>query len=211
MENMNSPLEENQSGDSSNNFKIYSKKAILGFSIFFSTIFGAVLLMTNLRGIGQEKQANIILLCSIIYTALTIFLVNLPENQNSALTYLCNMVGGFVLSEVVFKKNFPNDETIEKKKIWKPLIISILITVPFILALIYKYSIRFKYKFFQVYLIVKFHSKGGTKAFQYVRDGLLEMIKTEIIFGFQPAIFDLFPEPLNAIEMGTIAGQKEYI
>ena len=93
MENMNSPLEENQSGDSSNNFKIYSKKAILGFSIFFSTIFGAVLLMTNLRGIGQEKQANIILLCSIIYTALTIFLVNLPENQNSALTYLCNMYG----------------------------------------------------------------------------------------------------------------------
>ncbi|MGB3587423.1 MAG: hypothetical protein WBA23_12830 [Tunicatimonas sp.] len=134
---MNSPLEENQSGDSSNNFKIYSKKAILGFSIFFSTIFGAVLLMTNLRGIGQEKQANIILLCSIIYTALTIFLVNLPENQNSALTYLCDMVGGFVLSEVVFKKNFPNDETIKKKKIWKPLIISILITVPFILALIY--------------------------------------------------------------------------
>ena len=119
------------------NPKIYSKKAIFGFSIMFSAIFGAVLLMQNLKDIGKKKEANIILLLSIIYTAITIYIVNIPDKPITSLTYLCNMIGGAILTEYFFKKSFPNEETFEKKKIWKPLIISILITIPFILALIY--------------------------------------------------------------------------
>lgn len=117
--------------------KIYSKKAIWGFSIFFSAIFGAVLLMQNLKDIGKKKESYIILLLSILYTALTIYIVNIPAEPKSSLTYLCNMIGGVILTEFVYKKNFPNDQNIEKKKIWKPLIISILIIIPFIVAAIY--------------------------------------------------------------------------
>jgi hypothetical protein len=117
--------------------KIYSKRAIWGFSFFFSTIFGAVLLMQNLRGIGKKKESYIVLFLSILYTTLTIYIVNIPEEPKTSLTYLCNIVGGVILTEYVYTKYFSDDQNIEKKKIWKPLIISILITIPFVLALIY--------------------------------------------------------------------------
>ncbi len=116
---------------------LYSKKAILGFSLFFSAIFGAVLLMQNLKDIGKKKEAGIILLLSSIYTAITIYIVNIPDKPNTSLTYICNIVGGVILTEYFYKKSFPNDKTIGKKKIWKPLILSILITIPFVLAMIY--------------------------------------------------------------------------
>ena len=137
MENEISTLGEELDLDSEINPKIYSKRAIWGFSFFFTSIFGGVLLMQNLRDIDRKKEANIVLLFSIVYTALTIYIVNIPENPTSSLSYLCNIIGGLILSEYFYKKYFPNDEPYEKKKIWKPLIISILISIPFILALFY--------------------------------------------------------------------------
>lgn len=117
--------------------KIYSKKAIWGFSIFFSSIFGGVLLMQNLKDINRRKEAFIVLVLSIIYTALTIFIVNIPSKPNSSLTFVCNAIGGLILSNYVFPKYFSEQDKYENKKIWKPLIISILITIPFVLAAIY--------------------------------------------------------------------------
>lgn len=136
---MNDDLQqvENLAENADGNLKIYSKKTIWGFSIFFSAIFGAVLLMQNLKDIGKKKEAHLILILSILYTAITIYIVNIPEDTKSSPALLCNMAGGLILTEYVYKKYFPLDRTIKKKKIWKPLIISIIITIPFILALIY--------------------------------------------------------------------------
>jgi hypothetical protein len=117
--------------------KIYTKRAIWGFSIFFSAIFGAVLLMQNLKDIGRKKEANIILLLSIIYTIISIYIVNIPKEPITSVTYLCNIAGGAVLSEYYFGKYFPSPDDYGKKKIWKPLIISILILIPFMLAMVY--------------------------------------------------------------------------
>ena len=117
--------------------KIYSGKAIWGFSIFFSAIFGAVLLMQNLRDIGKKREAFYILILSIIYTAFAIYFLNMQDEPNSSLTILINMIGGAVLTEYFFKKYFPRAKEHEKKKIWKPLIISLIIMIPFILAIIY--------------------------------------------------------------------------
>lgn len=117
--------------------KIYSKKAIIGFSIFFSPIFGAVLLMQNLKDIKKHKDAYIILFFSIIFTAAVIYIVNIPSRPMTSLTYICNIIGGYILSEYFYKKYFLDEKSYPKKKIWKPLIISILITIPFIIAMIY--------------------------------------------------------------------------
>jgi len=43
------------------NPRIYSMKAIIAFSLIFSSIFGAVLLMQNLKDIGKKKEAKIVL------------------------------------------------------------------------------------------------------------------------------------------------------
>jgi hypothetical protein len=120
-----------------NNPKIYSKQAIRVFSILFTTIFGGVLLMQNLKDIGKKKEANMILIFSIVYTAISIYVVNIPEKPNSSLTFLCNIIGSAILSDYFFQKYFRSGENFVKKKIWKPLIISILITIPFVLALVY--------------------------------------------------------------------------
>lgn len=117
--------------------KIYSHKAIWGFSVFFSAIFGAVMLMQNLKDIGKRKEANIILILSILYTVLSAIIVNLPEKPMTGITLLVNAIGGAVLSSYYYKKYFPSENKYKKKKIWKPLIISLLITVPLLLINIY--------------------------------------------------------------------------
>lgn len=116
--------------------KIYSKKAVMGFSLFFTSIFGGVLLMQNLREAGKKKEARTVLLLSTFYTVLCIYIVNIPEEPNTSLTYVCNIVGGIILTEVFYKKHFADEKSYEKKRIWKPLIISLLITIPFVLAMI---------------------------------------------------------------------------
>ena len=137
MENRNTEVVIADEFEKTENLKIYSKKAIWGFSVFFSAIFGAVLLMQNLRDVGRKKEANQILIYSIIYTIITIIIINAFDKQNTSMNLIFNMAGGGILSEYYFKNYFPNDEKLEKKKIWKPLIISILITIPLVVAAIY--------------------------------------------------------------------------
>ncbi|WP_243347310.1 hypothetical protein [Parabacteroides sp. FAFU027] len=120
-----------------NKISIYSKRAIWGFSIFMTPIFAGVLLMQNLKDVGKKKQAYLALLISLAFTLFTIVVVNSIEAKSNSISYLCNMIGGVVLSEVVFKKHFPNAEEYEYKKIWKPLIIAIALTGLFLACYIY--------------------------------------------------------------------------
>jgi hypothetical protein len=119
-----------------NTVKIYSKRAIWGFSVFFSPVFGGFLLRQNLIDSNRKKEANLILLISIAFTVLTIFIVNSFHTKGGSFSYLFNMVWGAILSEYFFKKYFPDDHY-EYKKIWKALLISIAITVPILLAMIF--------------------------------------------------------------------------
>lgn len=122
--------------------KIYSKKAILGFSIFLSTLFGGVLLYQNLIDAKKKKEAYIVLGISILLTAITIIIVNIPEEPKSSLAYLCGLGGGSLLSYYFVPKYFPNEEQYQKKPIWKPLIIALVIVVIFMTLIIYSGSIE---------------------------------------------------------------------
>ena len=119
--------------------RIYSKKAIWGFSVFFTPVFGGVLLRQNLIDSQRIKEANIVLLASVGFTVLTILIVNSMEKAPGSLTFVLNMAGGGVLSEYFFKKYFSDDQY-EYKKVWKALLISILITIPFLLAIFFDLS-----------------------------------------------------------------------
>ncbi|MDD4968970.1 MAG: hypothetical protein PHT07_06035 [Paludibacter sp.] len=115
--------------------KIYSKRAVWGFSIFFTSIFGGVLLMQNLFALQKKKEAYQVLAFSVVYTALSIYILNLFATPNTGSTYLVNAIGGLVLSEFFFKRNIPDENILPKKKIWKALIISLIIMIPFAAAL----------------------------------------------------------------------------
>lgn len=106
---------------------LYSKKTIQGFTIFFSTIFGTVLLMSNLK---EQKKPNAriqVLIFGIVYTIFSTVILNFLPRM-FFITILFNLIGYAVLSEYFWNKNLGKDLKYRKKKIWKPLIISLLIT-----------------------------------------------------------------------------------
>ena len=105
---------------------LYSKRAIQGFTIFFSTLFGAVLLMSNLKKMNKPKTRVEVLVFGISYTFLTIILLDyLPKTF--FLTILFNLVGYAVLVEYFWNKNLGKELQHQKKQISKPLIISFAI------------------------------------------------------------------------------------
>ncbi|MDF2832783.1 hypothetical protein [Chryseobacterium indoltheticum] len=122
------------------NPKIYSKNAILGFSIFMSVLFGGILLYQNLINIKKKKEAYTVLIVSIVLTIISIIIVNIPENPKSFLAYLCGFGGGSLLAKYFVPKYFPDEEKYPKKTIWKPLIIAIMIMIIFIGAIFYSVS-----------------------------------------------------------------------
>lgn len=110
---------------------LYSKNTILGFTIFFSTIFGAVLLMHNLKKMNKPKARNQVLVFGILYTiGATILLNYLPKSIFT--TLLLNLVGYMVLSEYFWNNNLGKDLKHQIKQIWMPLGISILIVIALI-------------------------------------------------------------------------------
>lgn len=124
---------------------IYSKTAILWFSIFFSPIAGGALLMLNLRSIGYKKEGIQVLLYSIGYKLLSGVLISYfikfpaidPKNPDIHLlikpligTLIIDIIGGGILAEYFFRKYFPDDDY-ERKSVARPLLIVILIAIPF--------------------------------------------------------------------------------
>jgi hypothetical protein len=107
---------------------LYSKKAIQGFSILFSTIFGVFLLMSNLKAMNKPKARVEVLVFGIAYSIFTVILLNyLPKMF--FITLLFNIIGYAVLTEYYWNRNLGKDLQYRKKEIWKPLIISISILV----------------------------------------------------------------------------------
>lgn len=119
---------------SESELRIYSSNAIVGFSLFFSPIFGAVLMMYNLRDIGKYREGNIVFLLSVAYCVLLVWGISSVGELSSTIAYPLNIVVAIVLGRPVFKKYFPDGTQYQKKSILKPLIIGISI-VAFLLLL----------------------------------------------------------------------------
>lgn len=117
--------------------QIYSRRLVRGCSIFFSSIFGGVLMYINLKAIDKRKEANYILLVSIIYTIVASYFVNGVIKTGTSGGYFVNIAGALILSEYLHKKYFPFEEQYEKKKAWKPVTIGVLIVGVVVASLIY--------------------------------------------------------------------------
>lgn len=115
--------------------QIYSKRSIFGFSIFFSTLFGGVMLYKSLIDARKKSGAYIVLGFSVVLTVIQVVVGMMLDNPKSSYAYLWGFVGGYILAYYFFPKYFPNEEQYHKKSIWIPLIIGILISAVFIALL----------------------------------------------------------------------------
>ena len=103
---------------------LYSKKAIQGFTIFFSTLFGSILMMSNLKAMNKPKERFQVLVFGISYTVFTIILLNVIPRM-FFITLLFNIVGYAVLMEYFWNKHLGKEIQFQKKGIMKPLLISL--------------------------------------------------------------------------------------
>ena len=112
---------------------LFSKRTIRGFTIFFSTLFGVVLLMHNLKKMNKRKARMEVLFFGIFYTFFTMILLSyLPATL--FITLLFNGIGYVVLTEYFWNKSLGKNVEYQKEQITKPLIISLSI-VAFIIYL----------------------------------------------------------------------------
>lgn len=103
---------------------LYSKKLILLFSILFSTIFAAVLLMSNLKTLGKERARIQVLLFAFLYLLLTATILQvfeLPPN----LTFIANVIGAAILNEYFWNTHIGGELEYKKKSWIKPAGISV--------------------------------------------------------------------------------------
>jgi len=132
-----------------NYVEIYSKRTILGFSIFPTPLFGGILLMMNLNTAGYKKAIYQVLIFLIVYLLAVNILtseillackVNLPTlkmdmtvpNKNLfilfGLSLAFNIIGGLILTQYFFKKYFP-DKDYYPKSIVTPVIVIVFIVI----------------------------------------------------------------------------------
>jgi len=134
--------ENNEQQPEQQDIAIYSKWAILGFSVFVSPLVGAILLMINLRSVGFKRQATSVLLITIGYLFLASIVISsvMKPPPNVTLTDLAHnklfiiynliaqIIGGGILAEYFYKKYFPADNY-KYKTVWRPLAIMFIITL----------------------------------------------------------------------------------
>jgi len=107
---------------------LYSKSAIQGFTIFFSTFFGAILLMSNLKAQNQSKARKQVLLFVILFTIVSYIILNaFPSMMFLSLVF--NVIGSLILIEYFWSKYLGKDIPFTKKRITKPLLISFSIVI----------------------------------------------------------------------------------
>jgi len=112
--------------------ELYSKRVITMFSAIFSAIFGAVLMMHNFKEVGNSKARNQVLVFGILYTIASILIINALNIQAIAL----NFTGAAILTEFFWNKQLGKEIKYRKRSWIKPAIISVIITIPFVLAVI---------------------------------------------------------------------------
>ena len=114
--------------------QLYSKRLILIFALIFSTIFAAVLLMSNLKSLGKRRESYLVLFFTVFYMMAAVILIQvlgLPPD----LTFVANVIGAAILNEFFWNKYIGRDQEFQKKSWVKPAIISLLISIPFVIGL----------------------------------------------------------------------------
>ncbi|MGB8373729.1 MAG: hypothetical protein WCE57_00280 [Salegentibacter sp.] len=114
--------------------QLYSKRLILIFALIFSTIFAAVLLMSNLKSLGKRRESYLVLFFTVFYMMVSVILIqvlSLPPD----LTFVANVIGAAILNEFFWNKYIGRDREFQKKSWVKPAIVSLLISIPFVIGL----------------------------------------------------------------------------
>lgn len=138
---------DNLNGQQGDFVEIYSRKAVLWFSILADPLIGGILLIINLWVAGYKKAITAVVVFVIVFEALISTVeywfinnfhlngakidVNNIQTRNDMLLLLAatkamQIAGALVLTQYFYKKYFP-DEDYYPKSIAQPLLITVLV------------------------------------------------------------------------------------
>jgi len=100
----------------------YSPTAVLGFSIFFSPLIGAILLSYNLKKANKRLQANYVIVIGLVFVAMATFLMYLGK-MSQIISIGISVIAGLVFIELFWKKHLGYKTEYKRKSIWKALVI----------------------------------------------------------------------------------------
>jgi hypothetical protein len=113
----------------SNSLELYSDKAIISFSIFFSSIAGAILFSQNLKTMKKEGRDSVITFGILYYIGILILVFISPSETYKSLAYFLNIAGGFIITIYFGSKYYPENLEYKNKKIWKALLIALSVFI----------------------------------------------------------------------------------
>lgn len=113
---------------------LYTRRVLYLFSIIFFVLFGAIMFSMNLARLKKYKYIVIVLLYSVLYTGVIIYIQNTIEVKIS--TFLLNAIGYLPIDLMCGK--FTGKTKYRKRNIIFPLIIGITLTGLFLWAMIYQ-------------------------------------------------------------------------
>lgn len=120
----------------------YSPAAILGFSIFFSVIFGGILMFSNLRKAGKKNESILVLGVSFIIMMLSAVAAHLYQ-MNQWVVLLANVTGAIILIEYFWKKHIGNQTEFKRKSLTKAILVSVGATVLLMMFILYFFPEQF--------------------------------------------------------------------
>jgi hypothetical protein len=107
---------------------LYSKSALLGFSLFFSPISAGILLAMNLKRL-KKKGIFQVMIFSIIFSVFQGY-VSMSVEPGSMITILVNIAGALIMSELLWNQFIGKGYPYIRRSILIPLIIAVAIVAP---------------------------------------------------------------------------------
>ncbi len=108
----------------------YSQTVILAFTIFFSPLFGGIMLAMNVWKVNKKSVWQVIVF-SVVFTAFSGY-VSYYMAPGSFVAILIPISGALILSELLWNRFIGKGVAYDKRKITIPLIIALLITLPIV-------------------------------------------------------------------------------
>lgn len=110
---------------------LFSKRAILLFSILFSVGFGSILLAVNVAQTPNKGKAPLVVLFGFIYT-IGMALLAQRFHFNSSFTIVTGFAGAYLLDILFWNKYIGSATLYRVRQIWIPLLIGLAIAIPVI-------------------------------------------------------------------------------
>ena len=130
--NISTKKEESATVKSSDLQILYTSKYIMIFCVLVSVFVAGILMALNFVQINKKRAARDVVIASLLYSFLQSYIFDYLNIHFSLLYLPVNLLGVYLLEIYFWKKQVPADIKYNKRNIWNPILIVLLISLPLV-------------------------------------------------------------------------------